>query len=64
MWLLESSDEEITRQIPDTDLLGGAVLRRGARADFVVKQLHVKLLAEESTLVDVSIGQGSCIETA
>ena len=29
-----------------------------------MKQLHVKLLAEESTLVDVSIGQGSCIETS
>ncbi|MEY2697053.1 MAG: alanine dehydrogenase, partial [Pseudomonadota bacterium] len=61
---LESSDEEITRQIPDTDLLIGAVLRRGAKADFVVKQSHVKLLAEGSVVVDVSIDQGGCIETS
>lgn len=64
MWLLESSREEITHQIPCTDFLGGAVLRRGANAVFVVKQLHVKLLAEGSAVVDVSIDQGSCIETS
>lgn len=61
---LESSPEEITRQLPDADLLVGAVLRRGAKADFVVKQSQIKLLAEGSVVVDVSIDQGGCIETS
>jgi alanine dehydrogenase len=59
-----SSADEISRQLPDTDLLVGAVLRRGARADFVVKQSQVKLLTEGSVIVDVSIDQGGCIETS
>ena len=61
---LESSSEEISCQLPDTDLLVGAVLRRGAKADFVVKQSQVRLLAEGSVVVDVSIDQGGCIETS
>jgi alanine dehydrogenase len=61
---LASSSEEITRQLPDTDLLIGAVLRRGAKADFVVKQSQIKILSEGSVVVDVSIDQGGCIETS
>jgi alanine dehydrogenase len=59
-----SSHEEISRQLPDTDLLIGAVLRRGAKADFVVKQSQIKLLNKGSVVVDVSIDQGGCIETS
>lgn len=59
-----STPYQIEKQLPDTDLLVGAVLRRGAKADFVVKHSDVKLLAEGSVIVDVSIDQGGCIESS
>ena len=61
---LKSTPQALEEQLPDTDLVVGAVLRRGAKADFVVKHSHVKLLAEGSVIVDVSIDQGGCIETS
>jgi alanine dehydrogenase len=61
---LSSSSDEVERQLVDTDLLIGAVLRRGAKADFVVKQSQVRILGEGSVAVDVSIDQGGCIETS
>lgn len=59
-----SSAEEISRQLPETDLVVGAVLRRGARADYVISREQVKRLKSGSVIVDVSIDQGGCIETS
>ena len=61
---LPSSSDEITRQLPETDLLIGAVLRRGARADYVVSETQVRLPGPGSVVVDVSIDQGGCIATS
>lgn len=59
-----SSPEEIEARIPATDVLIGAVLRHGARAEFVVTESQVRRLGPGSVVVDVSIDQGGCIETS
>ena len=59
-----SSAEEISRLLAETDLVVGAVLRRGARADYVISREQVKRLKPGSVIVDVSIDQGGCIETS
>jgi alanine dehydrogenase len=61
---LPSSPDEITRQLPETDLLVGAVLRRGAKADYVVSADQIRSLRPGSVVVDVSIDQGGCIATS
>lgn len=61
---LPSSPEEISRQLPETDLLIGAVLRRGAKADYVVSETQVRQLGPGSVVVDVSIDQGGCMATS
>jgi alanine dehydrogenase len=61
---MQSSPEAISAQLPTTDLVIGAVLRRGAKADYVVSEAQVKRLRPGSVIVDVSIDQGGCIETS
>jgi len=61
---IPSSPEAISRELPGVDLVVGAVLRHGARADYVVTREQVKLLRPGSVVVDVSIDQGGCIETS
>lgn len=48
----------------DADLLVGAVLRRGARAPMIVTEAMVETMQPGSVIVDVSIDQGGCVETA
>ena len=62
--VVESSPETIARHARESDLLIGAVLRRGAKADFVVSESVIKSLRPGSVVVDVSIDQGGCIETS
>lgn len=59
-----SSPAEIARRLPETDLLVGGVLLRGARATHLVSEDMVKTMQPGSVLVDVSIDQGGCIETS
>lgn len=59
-----SSPEEISAKLPETDLVVGAVLSRGAKAEYVVTEAQVKRLLPGSVVVDVSIDQGGCIETS
>lgn len=59
-----SDPAAIAEHLPDTDLLIGAVLLHGARATHLVSEAMVKSLQPGSVLVDVSIDQGGCIETA
>ena len=61
---MNSSPDTISAQLADTDLVIGCVLRRGAKADFVVTEAQVQGLQPGSVVVDVSIDQGGCIETS
>jgi alanine dehydrogenase len=59
-----STPEAIAAQLVDTDLLVGAVLVHGARAEHLVTEAMIKTMQPGSVVVDVSIDQGGCIETA
>lgn len=61
---IESSLENIRAQLIDTDLLIGAVLVPGARAPDLVTDGMVRDMQDGSVIVDVSIDQGGCVETA
>ncbi|MDD2760340.1 MAG: alanine dehydrogenase [Methylomonas sp.] len=54
----------IAAQIRDADLVVGAVLMHGARAAHVVTEAMVQSMQPGSVIVDVSIDQGGCVETA
>jgi alanine dehydrogenase len=64
MKFVESTPENIANHIKGTDLVVGAVLQAGARAPHVVSNAMVKSMQPGSVIVDVSIDQGGCIETA
>jgi alanine dehydrogenase len=59
-----SEPEAIGRHVVDADLVVGAVLRKGAKADWVVTEDMVRSMRPGSVIVDVSIDQGGCIETS
>lgn len=59
-----STPAAIAERLGETDLLVGAVLAHGERARHVVSEAMVKILRPGSVIVDVSIDQGGCIETA
>ncbi len=59
-----STPEIIAETLPDTDLLVGAVLHRGARTPHLVTEEMVASMGSGSVIVDVSIDQGGCIETS
>ena len=61
---VQSTPENIAEHIKDTDLLIGAVLLAGAKAPRIVTEDMVKTMQPGSVIVDVSIDQGGCIETA
>jgi alanine dehydrogenase len=61
---LTSTPENLLRLLPDTDLLIGAVLRRGDRAPHVVTEEMVASMPKGSVIVDVSIDQGGCVATS
>jgi alanine dehydrogenase len=61
---LLSTPENLLRELPDTDLLIGSVLRRGERAPHVVTADMVRSMPTGSVVVDVSIDQGGCVETS
>ncbi|MDX1301395.1 alanine dehydrogenase [Photobacterium sp.] len=59
-----SSPEVIAKELLDADLLIGAVLCPGSRAQHVVSESMVATMQPGSVIVDVSIDQGGCIETS
>jgi alanine dehydrogenase len=59
-----SETDAIARHVRDADLVVGAVLRHGAKADYVVSERMVQSMQPGSVVVDVSIDQGGCIETS
>jgi alanine dehydrogenase len=61
---VRSSVYSIDEFVPQSDLVIGAVLVAGARAPIVVTEDHVKSMKPGAVVVDISIDQGGCIETA
>lgn len=61
---LYSSTLNITKELPDTDLVIGSVLIPGAKAPHIVTHDMLKFLNKGSVLVDVAIDQGGCFETS
>jgi alanine dehydrogenase len=59
-----SEPATIAARARESDLVVGAVLLRGARAPYVMTEAMVAAMQPGSVIVDVSIDQGGCIETA
>jgi alanine dehydrogenase len=54
----------IEQDLPEADLVIGAVLVHGAKAPHVVSREQLPLMKRNAVLVDVSIDQGGCFETS
>ena len=59
-----STPEIIAQELPEADLLVGAVLHPGGRTPRLVTEAMVASMEPGSVIVDVSIDQGGCIETS
>jgi alanine dehydrogenase len=59
-----SDPVNIERCVLESDLVIGAVLIAGARAPRLVTETMIKQMEPGSVIVDVSIDQGGCVETA
>lgn len=59
-----SEPAAIAKAVQTADVVVGAVLAPGARAEHVVTTAMVQSMQPGSVLVDVSIDQGGCIETS
>ncbi|MEO8670868.1 MAG: alanine dehydrogenase [Tahibacter sp.] len=57
-------EEYVAREVATADLVVGAVLIPSAKAPHVVTREMVKSMEPGSVLVDISIDQGGCFETA
>jgi alanine dehydrogenase len=61
---LMSNRANIEEEVRSADLVVGAVLIAGAKAPRLVSRTLVRSMRPGSAIVDVSIDQGGCIETA
>lgn len=61
---LYSSSYNIEAELPETDLVIGAVLIPGAKAPHLITRAMLGKLKKGSVLVDVAIDQGGCFETS
>jgi alanine dehydrogenase len=61
---LFASTLSIEEQLPEVDMVIGAVLVHGAKAPHVITRDQLSLMKRQSVLVDVSIDQGGCFETS
>jgi alanine dehydrogenase len=59
-----ASTVQVEEQLPDADLVIGAVLVQGARAPRVISRAQLASMKRHAVLVDVSIDQGGCFETS
>jgi alanine dehydrogenase len=59
-----SSPATLRRLLKEADLVVGAVLITGAVAPKLISRDMLKLMKKGSVIVDVSIDQGGCVETA
>ena len=61
---LPSTEQNILSLLEKTDILIGSVLVTGHKAPKLITKEMIPLLPEKSVVVDISIDQGGCIETA
>jgi alanine dehydrogenase len=61
--VLFSGEDAISKLVPETDLLIGAVLSPGRRAPVLVSKSLVRQMRPGSVIVDIAVDQGGCIET-
>jgi alanine dehydrogenase len=61
---LMSSRQVIEDLVLNADLVIGTVLVPGARAPKLISAEHVKAMQPGAVLIDISIDQGGCVETA
>jgi len=61
---LTYSPHNIRHLLPLADLVIGAVLIQGAKAPMAISRDMLKLMKTGAVIVDVSIDQGGCVETA
>lgn len=59
-----SSEYNIREELPNTDLVIGAVLIPGAKAPHLITKDMLSLLPNRAVMVDVAIDQGGCFETS
>lgn len=59
-----SSEYNIRKALPHTDLVIGAILLPGGKAPHVITKEMVPMLKKGSVMVDVAIDQGGCFETS
>ncbi|MGI2325259.1 MULTISPECIES: alanine dehydrogenase [unclassified Methylococcus] len=59
-----SDGARLAETLRDADLVVGAVLQPGARAEYIVTDAMVRSMPMGSVIVDVSIDQGGCVETS
>lgn len=60
---LYSSEAALLDQLPQTDLLIGAVLVPGAKAPKLVSRELLRTMRPGTVVVDIAVDQGGCIET-
>ncbi len=61
---LMSNRANIEEEVRSADLVIGAVLITGAKAPRLITRKHVRTMRPGSAIVDISIDQGGCVETA
>ncbi|MBR1688889.1 MAG: alanine dehydrogenase [Prevotella sp.] len=61
---LYSSEQNIRRELPETDIVIGSVLVPGDKAPHLITRDMLKEMESGSVLVDVAIDQGGCFETS
>jgi alanine dehydrogenase len=62
--LLHSNRYTLLEQLAQADLVVGAVLLPGAKAPKLVRRDDLAVMKRGSVIVDVSVDQGGCVETA
>ncbi len=60
---LYSNEASVTEALATADAVIGAVLIPGARAPRIVSRAMLKLMPQNSVIVDVAVDQGGCVET-
>lgn len=58
-----SNQHNLEDELPDTDVLVGAVLVPGGKAPTLVTEDHLDRMQDGSVIVDVAVDQGGCVET-
>jgi len=61
---LYSNEQNLMEEMPQVDLLIGAVLLPGARAPKLIRREMLRRMRPGSVFVDIAIDQGGCAETS